>query len=153
MQTQQSNYGGNEGWRERLTGAMDDGIVNRPIAAVLDDSLVGVSATANSYVGCLGLTPPPSPITSPVSPHCMLAANPTRPQAVSLTHDHGHDCESPLHCLNCPISCCKIWCFSILSQWNTSYVPTPGPTTEPTVLALVEDVVWYASSCTPVHLL
>jgi hypothetical protein len=37
--------------------------------------------------------------------------------------------------------------FSILSQWNTSYVPTPEPTTEPTVLALEEDVV----SGTQVH--
>jgi hypothetical protein len=48
---QQSNYGGNEGGRERLTGAMDDGIVNRPIAALLDDSLVGISTTANDNIG------------------------------------------------------------------------------------------------------
>jgi hypothetical protein len=110
MQTQQSNYGGNEGGREHLTGAMDDGIVNRPIAAMLNDSLVGVSAMANDNVGCLGSTLPPSPLTSPVSPHCALAANPMHPQAVSLTHDHGHDCKSPLCCLDCPISCCKSWC-------------------------------------------
>jgi hypothetical protein len=112
MQTQQSNYGGNEGGLERFTGAMDDGIVNRPINAVLDESSVGISARANNNIGCLGLTPPPSPLTSPVSPHCTLAANTTRPQAVSLTHDHGHDCESLLRCLNRPIIHCKSWCSS-----------------------------------------
>jgi hypothetical protein len=79
-------------------GAMDNGIVNYPIAAVLDDSLVSVSAMANNNVWCLSLTPPPSPLTSPDSPHCALAANPTCPQAVSLTHDHSQNCESPLCC-------------------------------------------------------
>jgi hypothetical protein len=49
-----------------LMVAMDDGIVNRPIAAVLDDSLVGISATANGNVRCLGLTPlPPSRVSDP----------------------------------------------------------------------------------------
>ena len=40
---------------------------------------------------------------------------------------------------------------NILSQWNTSYVPTQEPTTEPTVLALVEDVVVckFMHSCAP----
>jgi hypothetical protein len=84
MQTQQSNYRNNEGGRECLTGAMDDGILNSPIVAVLDDSLVSVSATANDNVGCLGSTPPPSPLTSPVSPHCALAVNLMCPQAVSM---------------------------------------------------------------------
>jgi hypothetical protein len=51
MQMQQSNYGGNEGRRESLTGAMDDGIRNHPIATMLDDSLVGVSAMANHNAG------------------------------------------------------------------------------------------------------
>jgi hypothetical protein len=81
---QQSNYGGNEGRHEHLTGAMDNGIVNHPIIAVLDGSLVGISTTANNNIGCLGLTPPPLPLTSPVSPHCALVANPMHPQAVSL---------------------------------------------------------------------
>jgi hypothetical protein len=55
MQTQQSNYGygGNKGGREHLTAAMDDCIVNRPIATVLDEFLVGVSATANGNVSDL----------------------------------------------------------------------------------------------------
>ena len=57
MQTQQSNYGygGNKGRREHLTAAMDDCIVNRPIATVLDEFLVGVSAMANGNVS--NLTP------------------------------------------------------------------------------------------------
>jgi hypothetical protein len=62
-----------------LTGAMDDGIVNPPITAVLDDSLVGVSATANNNVKCLGSTLLPLPLTSSVSPHCALVANPMHP--------------------------------------------------------------------------
>ncbi len=84
MQTQQSNYRKNKGGRECLTGTVDDGILNCPITAVLDVSLVSVSATVNNNVGCLGSTPPPSPLTSPVSLHCTLAANPRRPQAKSL---------------------------------------------------------------------
>ncbi len=56
---QQSNYGGNEGGSEHLTGAMDNGIVDCLIVNMMDDSLVGVSETANNNVGCLGLTPPP----------------------------------------------------------------------------------------------
>ena len=55
MQTQQSNYryGGNKGGRERLTAAMDDCIVNRPIATMSDEFLVGVSATAKDNVSDL----------------------------------------------------------------------------------------------------
>jgi hypothetical protein len=55
MQTQQSNYryGGNKGGRERLTVAMDNCIVNCPIATVLDEFLVSVGATANNNVSDL----------------------------------------------------------------------------------------------------
>ncbi len=59
MQTQQSNYryGGNKVGGEHLMAAMDDFIVNCPIATVLDEFLVGVNATANNNVS--NLTPRP----------------------------------------------------------------------------------------------
>jgi hypothetical protein len=40
---------------------------------------------------------------------------------------------------------------NILSQWNTSCVPTPAPTTEPTALTLGGAIVvrQFIHSCTP----
>jgi hypothetical protein len=57
MQTQQSNYGyrGNEDEGEHLMAAMGNCIVNCPIATVLDEFLVGVSAMANDNIS--NLTP------------------------------------------------------------------------------------------------
>jgi hypothetical protein len=129
---QQSNYGVNESRRERLTGAMDEGIVISPIAAMLDDSLVGVSAMVNDNVGCLGSTPPPLPLTSPVSPDCALAVNPTR----------GHDCESPLCCLDRPIGRCKSWCSASLPSGTHHMCPLQSQPLSPQCwLYIVEDVV------------
>jgi hypothetical protein len=54
MQTQSNyGYGGNKGGGEHLAAAMDNCIKNCPIATLLDEFLVGVSATANGNVSDL----------------------------------------------------------------------------------------------------